>query len=123
MRARHGPTMIEVDTYRYFHQNGGFPGSAFGYRTKEEERQWRDRDPIVQLTGQLLRREVMTQDEVDAAVARFQGTVAEVGQVLLEPVPGGKPGQRRIKAAEWPAPEFVDVGVRGDLSEFDDAPV
>ena len=31
------PTLIEADVYRYFHQNGPFPGSAFGYRTKEEE--------------------------------------------------------------------------------------
>ena len=41
--------------------------------------------------------------------------MAEIGDVLLEPVPGGKPGQRRIKPAEWPDPAFVDVGVRGDL--------
>src|SRR3954449_9457268 len=102
MRAGNGPTLIEADTYRYFHQNGGFPGSAFGYRTKEEERQWRDRDPIKQLTGHLLRREVMAQDDVDAAAARFKGVLADVGEVLLEPVPGGKPGQRRIKASEWP---------------------
>jgi 2-oxoisovalerate dehydrogenase E1 component len=49
--------------------------------------------------------------------------MAEVGSVLLEPVPGGKPDERRIKAAEWPDPAFVDVGVRGDLSEFADAPL
>ena len=39
----------------------------------------------------------------------------ELNQVLLEPVPGGA-GHRRIKATEWPDPEFVDVGVRGDLA-------
>ena len=37
MRAGDGPTVVEADIYRYFHQNGAFPGSAFGYRTKEEE--------------------------------------------------------------------------------------
>ncbi len=37
MRAGLGPTLIEADVYRYFHQNGPFPGSAFRYRTKEEE--------------------------------------------------------------------------------------
>jgi 2-oxoisovalerate dehydrogenase E1 component len=47
--------------------------------------------------------------------------MAEVGAVLMEPVPGGKPGQRRIKESEWPDPGFADVGVRGDLSEFDGA--
>jgi 2-oxoisovalerate dehydrogenase E1 component len=47
----------------------------------------------------------------------------EIGQILLEPLPGGKPGQRRIRPEEWPDPDWVDVGVRGDLSELDDAPV
>jgi 2-oxoisovalerate dehydrogenase E1 component len=49
--------------------------------------------------------------------------MAEIGDVLFEPVPGGKPGQRRIREAEWPDPSFVDVGVRGDLGEFEGAPI
>lgn len=121
MRAGKGPTVVEVDTYRFFHQNGGFPGSAFGYRTKEEEREWRARDPLKQMAAQLLRREILTQDEIDATVARAKAAMAEAAEVLLEPVPGGKPSERRIRASEWPDPAFVDVGVRGDLSEFDDA--
>jgi len=123
MRAGRGPTLVEVDTYRYFHQNGGFPGSAFGYRTKEEEQQWRDRDPVTQLSGHLVRRGIMTQAEIDAAVAGAKALMAETADVLLEPLPDGKPGQRRIKPSEWPDPAFVDVGVRGDLREFDDTPL
>ena len=34
MRNGGGPTVVEADTYRYFHQNGPFPGSAFGYRSQ-----------------------------------------------------------------------------------------
>src|SRR5690348_10685414 len=37
LRAGEGPVVIEALVYRFFHQNGPFPGSAFGYRTKEEE--------------------------------------------------------------------------------------
>ena len=37
LRAGEGPVAIEALVYRFFHQNGPFPGSAFGYRTKEEE--------------------------------------------------------------------------------------
>jgi 2-oxoisovalerate dehydrogenase E1 component len=121
MRSGAGPTMIEADTYRYFHQNGPFPGSAFGYRSKEEEREWRGRDPVAQVRGHLLRRGILTQDEVDNGLAGAKALIAEVGDVLLEPLPGGKPGQRRIKPEEWPEPAFVDVGVRGDLSEFEGA--
>jgi 2-oxoisovalerate dehydrogenase E1 component len=118
MRAGNGPTLIEADVYRYFHQNGPFPGSAFGYRTKAEERQWRQRDPILQLSGHLVRRGIIGQAEIDGVVKRAKLLMAEIGDVLLEPMPGGKPGQRRIKPSEWPDPAFVDVGVRGDLSEF-----
>jgi 2-oxoisovalerate dehydrogenase E1 component len=121
MRAGNGPTLIEVDTYRYFHQNGGFPGSAFRYRSKEEEQQWRQRDPIKQVSEHLLRRGIMAQSEIDTTVARAQQVMAETGDVLLEPVPGGKPGQRRIRQSEWPDPAFADVGIRGDLAEFADA--
>ena len=34
MRSGNGPAVVEADTYRFFHQNGAFPGSAFGYRSK-----------------------------------------------------------------------------------------
>jgi 2-oxoisovalerate dehydrogenase E1 component len=118
MRAGDGPTVIEADVYRYFHQNGPFPGSAFGYRTKEEEKAWRDRDPIKRLSGHLTRRGILTQAEIDATTSRATALLAEIGDVLLEPLPGGKPGQRRIKPNEWPDPSYVDVGVRGDLGEF-----
>jgi 2-oxoisovalerate dehydrogenase E1 component len=121
MRAGNGPTMIEADTYRYFHQNGPFPGSAFGYRSKEEEAAWRARDPIAQVAGHLVRRGLLTQEEIDSSVVRAKQVMAETGDTLLEQLPGGKPGERRIRPAEWPDPAFADVGIRGDLSEFDDA--
>ncbi|TCO62766.1 alpha-ketoacid dehydrogenase subunit alpha/beta [Actinocrispum wychmicini] len=115
MRNGGGPTIVEADTYRYFHQNGGFAGSAFGYRSKDEEKHWRQRDPIDQLAEHLVRRGVLTRPEIDAAVQRAARTMALVGDELLEDVPDGK---RRIKPSLWPDPSFADVGVRGDLSEF-----
>ncbi len=119
MRAGNGPTVIEADVYRYFHQNGPFPGSAFGYRTKDEESDWRKRDPLVQVADHLVRRGLMTKAQVDESVARSKSIMDEVGAVILEADPDGKPGQRRIKPSEWPDPNFVDVGIRGDLSEFE----
>src|SRR3954471_23831368 len=123
MRRGGGPTVVEVDTYRFFHQNGGFAGSAFGYRTKEEEKQWRDRDPLTQTASQLVRRGLLTEDETRQAVTQAKAVMEEVGSVILEPDREGKPGQRRIKPDEWPDPAWVDVGVRGDLSELASAAV
>jgi 2-oxoisovalerate dehydrogenase E1 component len=123
LRAGHGPAVVEADVYRYYHQNGPFPGSAFRYRTREEEAQWRARDPIAQIAGQLTRRGILSESAAEVARQQAGDLMAELGGVLLEPVPGGKPGERQIRAGEWPDPAFVGVGVRGDLSEFGDAPL
>lgn len=121
LRSGKGPALVEAEVYRYFHQNGPFPGSAFGYRTKDEEKSWRDRDPITQLAGHLVRRGLLTDDDVAGLKDRAKALLAQVGDVLLEPDPEGKPGTRRIKPSEWPDPAFANVGVRGDLSELEGA--
>jgi 2-oxoisovalerate dehydrogenase E1 component len=118
MRSGNGPTVVEADVYRYFHQNGPFPGSAFKYRTKEEEASWRARDPIDQVASHLVRREIHTQNTLDSFIEQANALMVEITSVLLEPVEGGKPNERRIKPSEWPDPAFVNVGVRGDLSEL-----
>ena len=122
MRAGNGPTLIEADVYRYFHQNGPFPGSAFRYRTKEEEAAWRARDPIDATARRLVRRGILDQEAIDGAIARARALMAGLGEILLEPKPGGKPGERRIRPDEWPDPGFVDHGVRGDLGELSGLP-
>ncbi|MHB1067200.1 MAG: alpha-ketoacid dehydrogenase subunit alpha/beta, partial [Candidatus Nanopelagicales bacterium] len=121
MRSGNGPTLIEADVYRYFHQNGPFPGSSFRYRSKEEEAEWRDRDPIDLVAGHLDRRGILGREAVESFVDGAKELMAGIGAELLEPLPDGKPGERRIRPTEWPDPAFVDVGIRGDLSEFDGA--
>jgi 2-oxoisovalerate dehydrogenase E1 component len=122
LRAGRGPVLIEAEVYRYFHQNGAFPGSAFKYRSKAEEDSWRARDPIGQVRHHIVRRGLLSDADVDGAISRAKQLMDGIGEVLLEPMPDGKPGQRRIRPAEWPDPGFADVGVRGDLSEFSGAP-
>ena len=120
MRAGKGPTIVEADLYRFFHQNGPFPGSAFGYRDKDEEASWRARDPIAQLRDHVIGRGLLDADEIDAAKAAIDQAMKGIGDQLLEAEPDGRPGQRRIIANLWPRADFVDVGIRGDLSELAD---
>ena len=119
MRSGGGPTIIEADVYRYFHQNGPFPGSAFGYRTKDEEKSYRDRDPIERVAAHLVRRSLVTADEVAASWTRCKEAMAEISAALLEPDPDGKPGARRYRRSLLPDPARVDTGVRGNLSELE----
>lgn len=120
MRSGGGPTMIEADVYRYFHQNGPFPGSAFGYREKTEEAEWRGRDPLALTARHLVRRGIMTEDEIGRLRASAKKVMAKVSGNLLEADPDGS-GTQRFRPELWPDPATIDEGIRGDLSEFNGA--
>jgi 2-oxoisovalerate dehydrogenase E1 component len=117
-RSGGGPAVIEAEVYRFFHQNGPFPGSAFGYRSKEEEESWRSRDPLTKVASEMIRRGLITQEGVDALRAQCVEAMVVATNELVEQDPDAKAGVRRIKPALWPEQTFVDVGVRGDLSEL-----
>lgn len=114
MRAGNGPVIIEADVYRYFHQNGALPGSAFGYRSKEEETQWRDRDPLRTTERELMQRQLVGQDAVDRLRENSTILMDSIARELVEDAGG----RRRIIPALWPEKDFKDFGLRGDLSEF-----
>ncbi|HEY6792766.1 MAG TPA: thiamine pyrophosphate-dependent enzyme, partial [Trebonia sp.] len=119
LRGGEGPVVIEALTYRFFHQNGSFPGSAFGYRTREEEAAWRARDPLERVAVEM--RKLGLIDEAGIAAVREQaaGAVRLAAGQLVEPDPDAdKPGKRRIRPELWPDPAFANVGIRSDLSEI-----
>jgi 2-oxoisovalerate dehydrogenase E1 component len=88
-RARRGdgPSLLEFLTYRYV---GHSRGDARGYRTKDEEQRWKDRDPIPALAGTAVNSGFVTQDEADAAVKRGQDRIKvalKFAQDSPEPAP------------------------------------
>lgn len=121
VRAGNGPAVIEAEVYRFFHQNGAFPGSAFGYRSKEEEESWRARDPLTMMADQMKSLGLINDEIVASVHQQAQEAMSVVAATLVEQDPDGKPGVRRIRPDLWPEPSFVDVGVRGDLSELSGA--
>lgn len=112
MRAGLGPTLIEAQTYRYFHQNGPFRGSAFGYRDKEEEKVWRDRDPVQQVSSEMIRRGLMTAEEDQDLSNRIRVSVDEVIADIVENVAEAEGGGRRIAPPLWPDVSHVDDHIR-----------
>jgi 2-oxoisovalerate dehydrogenase E1 component len=121
MRNGGGATLIEAVAYRYLHHNGPFPGSAFGYRSKEEEQDWRKRDSIEQVEHWLLKRDILTEEDCKAARKRAKAAMGVASSEITEPDPDGKPGSKRIRPELWPDPGFIDVGIRGDLAGLDGA--
>lgn len=119
MRSGQGPTLIEAEVYRFFHQNGPFPGSAFGYRSKDEEKAWKDRDPIARTASVLERRGILSGAEIEQMRADIKQACAQAVAALTEQDPKARTGKRRIRPELWPEAGFVDVGIRGDASELD----
>ncbi|MCR2799554.1 thiamine pyrophosphate-dependent enzyme [Microbacterium sp. zg-Y818] len=117
MRGGEGPAIIEAEVYRFFHQNGPYPGSAFGYRTKGEEKSWRERDPITRVAKELAALSVLSPDEAAQMRTQAQEAMAQAVAQLVEDDPD-KPGSRRIVPTLWPDPAVVDRGIRGDASEL-----
>ncbi|MCW3159339.1 alpha-ketoacid dehydrogenase subunit alpha/beta [Micropruina sonneratiae] len=120
VRGGGGPAVVEADTYRYFHQNGPFPGSAFGYRSKEEEAGWRDRDPLNLAEKHLERLGIATREQLDALRKSCKAIMAELSGRITEADPNGRPGQLRIRPELWPSASFIDVGIRGDWPDGGD---
>lgn len=119
MRQGGGATIIEADVYRYFHQSGHLPGSAFGYRSKSEETAWRQRDPLDRLANEMIERQLISSQAISDLRARSQVMIDRIAERLLEDADG----HPRIRPALWPDEGFRDYGIRGDLSELDDVRV
>jgi len=73
-RRGEGPTFVECETYRFI---GHSRSDTRGYRSRDEEEQWKQRDPIPRLAGQLVAAGEATEadlqkvgDEVDAELDR-----------------------------------------------------
>ncbi|WP_431739675.1 alpha-ketoacid dehydrogenase subunit alpha/beta [Microbacterium testaceum] len=118
MRVGEGPAIVEAEVYRFFHQNGPYPGSAFGYRTKDEEGQWRARDPLERMASEMRRLGLLDDAEAQAVREQAVAAVAQSVAAVVEPDPE-RPGRRRIRPELWPDPAVVDTGIRGDASELD----
>nr|WP_237739347.1 alpha-ketoacid dehydrogenase subunit alpha/beta [Microbacterium yannicii] len=117
MRAGEGPAVIEAEVYRFFHQNGPYPGSAFGYRPKTEEVEWRARDPLDRVAGEMAKLSLIGEADVASVRAQAKEAMAQIARELVEADPA-REGRRRIRPVLWPDPGFVDVGIRGDATEL-----
>ena len=115
LRQGKGPAMLEVEVYRYYHHGGGIAGSAFGYRSREEEEEVRSRDPVFLMEKEMQSRGWLNED----GVRQIREASASIVRAAAGKLTEGEVGKRTVLTDLWPSTDFLDQGLRGDLSEFD----
>jgi 2-oxoisovalerate dehydrogenase E1 component len=104
------PGFVEAETYRYYHHSGILPGSAFGYRTVDEETAWRARDPISRCGEQLWRMGALDEE----GGAELRGHADRCVAAAVEACTERRGTVLAVPDRLWPAPSTLGVGVRMD---------
>ena len=113
-RQGKGATLIEAKCYRFNHHAGPISGSNFGYRDKDEEENWHCLDPYFMFPQKLTELKLVSeaqigqlkQKAIDAVKIAFDFCTTKEGDKLL------------VKENLWPDVSTIEVGVRGDGTEF-----
>jgi len=113
-RRGKGPSIVEIKCYRHYHHAGDQPGSAYGYRDKEEETGWLEKDAVrtfpeaVQKAGLL-----------DAgSLERIRAAADKAVRGTLEFCTAGE-DHCQVRSELWPDPEGVAEGLRSGGAELE----
>jgi len=74
-------TIVEAKTYRWYGHSRSDPRA---YRTKEEEKAWHDRDPIIVLSEKLLGEKLATQEQLDKIKDTAFETIEKATQLGID---------------------------------------
>ncbi len=88
-RKGEGPSLIEAKTYRYYGHSHSDPRA---YRTKEEEKEWKDRDPITVMKENLTDVGMLTEVEFDSVNADAKAKL-KIAMEFSESSPEANPSQ------------------------------
>jgi 2-oxoisovalerate dehydrogenase E1 component len=105
------PCYVDAPTYRYMHHAGDRAGSAYGYREKDEEANWKARDPLEQTVRQLTRLGVLN----DAMLQKIEeNTRRAIDEAVAHCTVTGSDGVLRVREELWPVSDSLFVGVRDE---------
>lgn len=115
VRNGKGPCLIEAQCYRTYHHAGDLPGSAYKYRTKEEEQRWAEKNVCRRFPKQLVGAGLLTNADIRRIHALADTAVAQAVDFC---VVGSSP--RTVRPELWPAAESAAEGMRSDGAEWQD---
>ncbi|MBI4672380.1 MAG: dehydrogenase E1 component subunit alpha/beta [Chloroflexi bacterium] len=87
-RRGEGPTLVECKTYRWYGHSRSDPRA---YRTRDEEKAWKARDPLTVLSQKLLDSGLATQAEIDAVEQTARAGIEHSVKFALEASPNPDP--------------------------------
>ncbi len=99
-RKGEGPTLIECKTYRW---HGHYEGDPMSYRTKEEMKEWKEKDSIARLRKEIIKSGIATAAELDD----IEGEVKTEIEAAVE----------FAKESPYPDPSEVTTDVYADDNE------
>ena len=73
-RAGRGPTLVECKTYRY---RGHWEGDPEVYRTKEEVKEWKKRDPLKKFKKYLLENDITQSKEISFVEKKIEDEIKD----------------------------------------------
>jgi pyruvate dehydrogenase E1 component alpha subunit len=85
-REGRGPSLVVCDTYRYYGHSRSDPKA---YRTREEEQEWRDRDPIKLFMAKCAAGGIISDAEAECIRVEVENEIEEAVRFAMEsPLPG-----------------------------------
>jgi pyruvate dehydrogenase E1 component alpha subunit len=74
-RLGQGPTFLECKTYRFYGHTA--MDNPHSYRSEEEEKEWRARDPIILFRKRVLEEEVLSEKELNSIDAKVEKLIED----------------------------------------------
>jgi TPP-dependent pyruvate/acetoin dehydrogenase alpha subunit len=74
------PYLLETKTYRF---SGHSKSDKFLYRTREEEKQWMEKDPIAQFSSSLISRGFISKEEIEVIEKEEKEHIDKVSEIYL----------------------------------------
>ncbi len=105
-RRGEGPSLIECQTYRWYGHSRSDPRK---YRTKQEEMEWKARDPIPTFAAWLVEKGICTEEEIDALEKRVQAALEQATEFALSsPMPPAEELEKFVYAPpKWTAADYA----------------
>ncbi len=113
-----GPFWIEAETYRYKHHAQSLPGSSFGYRDKEEEQKWQERDPYRAYPEKLVREGIIDEERI----SRLREAATQVVQAAVDALVRRNGTSLVVPEDLYPRATELEIGVRSSGKELEGLP-